>query len=407
MENFTAIKISDRVYWVGAIDWALRNFHGYQAEAGSTYNAFLILGEEPILVDTVKEAFFDEMVSRIRSVIDPKKIVHLISNHSEMDHSGALLKAMALISPKQILASKMGHQGLRAHFHFDEKITEITQGEQMTLGDTQLTFLETRMLHWPDSMFTFVHNDGVLFSQDAFGMHLATSQLFADKHDRYILRKEAGSYYANILMPYAKLVSKLLSSPLLDKLDIKLIAPDHGPLWRNSKDVQWILDLYKQWSVPRYYQKAVIVYDTMWQSTAKMASVIADGVMSEGVEVKLLPMSGSYRSDIADELLEAGAFLVGTPTLNKQMFPTIADMLCYIKGLEPKSLLAQAFGSYGWNADGASQVQTILKEMGLTMVNDEPLNVQYVPQEKDLELCHKIGQTVAKRLIDMKSGNAI
>ncbi len=406
MKSFEAIKISDRVYWVGAIDWALRNFHGYQTPEGSTYNAFLILGDEPILVDTVKEQFFDEMMSRIRSVIDPTKITHIISNHSEMDHSGCLVKAIELISPKKILASKMGHTALKAHFHFDADITEITQGEQMTLGDTQLTFLETRMLHWPDSMFTFVGNDGVLFSQDAFGMHLATSQLFADEHDHHILRQEASTYFANILMPYAKVVAKLLSSPLLDKLDVKLIAPDHGPLWRSGEDIQWIFDLYKQWSEQRYYQKAVIIYDTMWQSTAKMARVIADGIMSEGVEVKVLPIDGSYRSDIATELLEAGAFLVGTPTINKQMFPTIADMLCYIKGLEPTSLLSQAFGSHGCGGEGALQVQVILKDMGLTMFQDEPLKVQYVPEENDLVFCREFGQSVAKKLIAISSHGA-
>ncbi len=402
MEKFEAVKISDRIYWVGAIDWELRNFHGYKTPHGSTYNAYLILGTEPILVDTVKLPFFDEMMARIRSVINPKDITYLISNHSEMDHSGSLQKVLELISPKKVFASKMGHQALKAHFHFDVEITEVAQDEHMTLGDTHLRFIETRMLHWPDSMFTFVENDGVLFSQDGFGMHLASTNLFSDEHGHESLKEEASSYFANILMPYASLIPKLLSSKAFSELKLELVAPDHGPIWRGSDEIKWITDLYMQWAEQQYYKKVIIVYDTMWQSTDKMARSIADGVRSEGIAVKLLSMGESYRSEVATEILDAGALLVGTPTMNQQMFPTIADTLCYIKGLKPKKLLAQAFGSYGWSAEGVAQVQGVLKEMGATMLG-EPLKINYVPRDEDLVICREFGIMVAKKLLEFSA----
>jgi flavorubredoxin len=397
METLKAIQISEKVYWVGAIDWGIRDFHGYSTSCGTTYNAYLILGEKPILIDTVKAGFYDEMMERISSVIDPTKISYIISNHAEMDHSGSLLRTIAATNVEQVFASKMGILALRDHFHTDFPITEIVSGESFDLGDAKFVNLETKMLHWPDSMFTYFVNDNILFSQDAFGMHLATANLFADQNDFNTLRVEAAKYFANILLPYSQFVINLLAKLPSFKLDFKMIAPAHGPIWRQQENINFILESWGNWATQKPSSKAVIVYDTMWHSTALMASAIADGVIGENVNVKVMPLSGSNRSDIATELLEAGALIVGSPTLNQQMFPTIADTLCYLKGLKRKNLIGQAFGSYGWGGEAIKLIQSELTQMGVNLVADA-VNVKYVPRPDALAKCRVLGQEIGKKL---------
>lgn len=397
MTAHNAIKISENVYWVGAIDWALRDFHGYTTSRGTTYNAYLIMGEKPILIDTVKAPFFDEMMARIKSVIDPEKIEYIISNHAEMDHSGSLVRTIEAIKPEKVFASKMGNAALQEHFQLEFPITEIKSGQEFTLGNSKFIAVETRMLHWPDSMFTFYANDGMLFSQDGFGMHLATSNLFADQNPKDIMEHEAAKYYANILLPYSNFVSRLFDSLPSLNLDIKYIAPDHGPIWNTPENIKFILDKWQMWASQRYYNKAVIIYDTMWNSTAKMAASIADGIAAKGTITKILPMSGSNRSDIITEILDAGALVVGSPTLNQQMFPTVAEILCYVKGLKPKNLVGQAFGSFGWSGEAVKLIQAELREIQVELVA-ESVNIKYVPTETDLISCNKMGQNIALAL---------
>ncbi len=397
MTAFTARKVSDNVYWVGAIDWSLRDFHGYKTTRGSTYNAYLIMGKEPVLIDTVKAPFFNEMMERIRSVIEPEKIQYIISNHAEMDHSGCLERAIEVIQPKEVFASKMGISALREHFHFDQPITAIKSGEEFMLGDAKLIAIETRMLHWPDSMFTFYANDGVLFSQDGFGMHLATTKLFVDENDPDIVHYEAAKYYANILLVYSSFTKRLLESLPKLNLDIKYIAPDHGPIWRRPEDIQFIMEKWQEWADQRFYNKAVIIYDTMWGSTAAMANSIAEGIAEQGTTVKVMPMAGSHRSEIITEILDAGALLIGSPTINNQMFPSIAEVLCYIKGLKPLNLIGQAFGSFGWSGEAVKLVQDELQNMHVDLTG-EPINIKYVPENSDLAKCRELGATIATEL---------
>lgn len=397
MQFLNAIKISENIYWVGAIDWELRNFHGYATTNASTYNAFLILGEKPILIDTVKAPFYQEMLTRISSVIEPQKIKYIISNHSEMDHSGSLPQIIKMINPEKVFVSKVAMQALQDHFHLDYNFTPITDNETFQLGNIKLKCLETKMLHWPESMMTFCENDGVLFSQDGFGMHLATTKLYSDLNDFCIVSYEAAKYYANILLPYSSFVSKFIDKMSVLKLDIKIIAPDHGPLWRTKEHINWIVQSWKKWAEQRYYAKAVILYDTMWNSTFLMAQAIADGLVSEGIAVKVMNATLNSRSDIITEILEAGAFLVGSPTLNQQIFPSLADHLCYIRGLKPKNLVGQVFSSYGW-ADSATRLLTEeMQSIGVELV-DQPINVRYVPTEKVLHKCHILGEKVAQAL---------
>jgi len=263
MSSFSAVKISEHIYWVGAIDWELRNFHGYSTQRGTTYNAFLILGEEPILIDTVKAPFFHEMMERISSVIAPEKIKYIVSNHAEMDHSGSLPEAIKLMQPEKIFASKAGVTALQEHFHFDNVITGVSDGEEITLANIKLKFIDSKMLHWPESMFTFCVNDGVLFSQDTFGMHFATTKLFSEENDPGILNFEAAKYFANILLPYASLVTHELDKINQLNLGIKIIAPDHGPVWRTQEQINWVWQHWSKWAKQDYYPKAVIIYDTM------------------------------------------------------------------------------------------------------------------------------------------------
>lgn len=392
--SFQALRISDHVYWVGAIDWALRDFHGYSTSRGSTYNAFLVLGKKAILVDTVKAPYYDEMMARIASVIDPKSIDIVISNHAEMDHSGCLPSVVHRVKPEQVYASTNGVKILADHFHDIGQLTSVKDGEVQELGGLHFTFYETRMLHWPDSMFSYLAEDDVLFSNDAFGMHLATAERFDDQVDDGILEYEARTYFANILLPYSTLITKLLAKVTQLGLAPKIIATDHGPLWRTG--IGKILGWYGEWAAQRRSNKALVVYDTMWGSTAKMASILCEGLIAGGAQVKELPLNAFHRSEIATEMLDAGALLVGSPTLNNFLFPTVADVLTYLRGLRPQGLLGAAFGSYGWGGEAVAQVAEILTSMKVEMVGD--IKLKFVPDQAGLAQCFDLGIAVAERL---------
>ena len=398
MSQYNARKISSNVYWVGAIDNEIREFHGYGTPRGTTYNAYLILGKSPVLIDTVKKQFFTEMVARIKSILDPSKINYIISNHSEMDHSGALPESIELIKPEKVFASKNGLEALNQHFVLPMEVSVVKNGEEIILDDTKLKFIDTRMLHWPDSMFTYYANDNILFSQDAFGMHFATYNLSSAGNNREIMRWEAAKYFANILLPYSSLVLKLLQHIAGLGINIKQIAPDHGPIWDNVSDIQWITELWRQWASQQPTLKSVILYSTMWNSTKKMAEIIANSIAQNGVEIKIIPTAYSHRSDVITELLCAGALLVGSPILNQELYPTMVDVLSYIKGLKPKNLIGQAFGSYGWSSDALNMLTREMKDrMAINMVGD-PIFVKYVPKQSDLVSCAELGKTIAAKL---------
>lgn len=392
---FKAIQITDHVYWVGAIDWNIRDFHGYTTRRGSTYNAYLIVADKVTLIDTVKAPFVDEMWSRISSVIDPSKISYVISNHSEMDHSGALPAALERIRPEKVFASAIGAKTLKDLMPVPGEITVVKDGETVNLGSAHVTFLETRMLHWPDSMFTYLDEDRLLFSQDAFGMHLATSERFDDQIDPSILEFEGATYYANILLPYSPLVLKLLDRVGTLGYAFDCIAPDHGPVWRT--DISGVIGRYARWARQQPTKKALVVYDTMWHSTEQMAKAITEGLLFGGISVRHLSMAANHRSDVAYEILDAGALIAGAPTLNNNLFPSVADVLTYLKGLRPANLIGAAFGSYGWSGESVSQVEFILREMGVEMVC-EPVKVKHMPDGEMLSRCYTLGVAVAKKL---------
>ncbi len=397
-QPFQARQISDRVHWVGAIDWALPEFHGYRTERGTTYNAFLVMADKITLIDTVKKPFLEEAMSRIASVVDPQKIDYIVSNHSEMDHSGCLPEMAARIQPEQIFASPNGVRALSAHFHRELSLTAVKTGDRLDLGNASLQFVETRMIHWPDSMVSFLDSDGILFSQDAFGMHLATSRLFADQNERSVLQWQAEKYYANIVLPYSPMVGRALAAIEEMNLPLQILAPDHGPLWRGSEDIAWIFEQYRRFVAQRPTAKVVIAYDTMWHSSEAMANAIAEGVERAGAEPRVLSLHSTHRSDLATEVMNSGGLVIGSPTLNSSIFPSLADALTYLKGLNPRNLTGALFGSYGWNRKGMGELQEFAGKLDLQLV-DEPLFVNYVPTDADLCQCVGLGEKVGREVV--------
>ncbi len=392
------VQIAEGIYDVGVNDWNIQDFHGYSTPLGSSYNAFLIVDEKIALIDTVKKGFEDKLLANIAQIVDPKKIDFMISNHAEMDHSGGLVEVMREIGEDTPLyCSKMGRKNLALHFPRDWNYHAVKNGEELKLGRRTLAFLETRMLHWPDSMFTYVKEDKVLFSSDAFGQHYAGNEKFDDVIGDAIM-PHAKKYFTNILMHFSPQVAKLLKTVAEMGLEIKMICPDHGIIWRS--DPGKIIDAYASWSRQEGIDKAILVYDSMWHSTEKMADAISSGLDEVGVEVRPMSLRKWHRSDVMTEVMDAKAIVVGSPTLNNGIFPTVADMLTYMKGLRPKNKIAAAFGSYGWSGEAVKQINQYFEAMKLEIV-DEGLRIQYVPDADALETCFQFGRKIGERIIRM------
>jgi len=387
------IQVKDGIYWVGAVDWNVRNFHGYVTHRGTTYNAYLIVDDKVALVDTVKEPFFSEMMRHIEEIIDPTEIDYLISNHIEPDHSGALMRVLEVASDAELIASDLGKKGLRRYFRDDLSCTTITEKPTVSLGSRTLQFVATPMVHWPDSMVTYIPEEKLLLSNDAFGQHLSTSKRFDDEVDHAVLMQEAAKYYANIVMPLWRSVIRAFK--LLDGLEIDMIAPSHGVIWRSWPDE--ILEAYQRWADGVASEKVVVVYDTMWGSTERVAKALVEGIASEGVEVQLHRLSETHNSDVVAEVLDARAVLIGSPTLNNVLFPTVASFLSYMKGLRPKSKIGAFFGSYGWGGGAKRAAEAELKAAGFELV-DSDLDFIFKPTDEELKMSEEFGREIAKRV---------
>jgi flavorubredoxin len=378
-----AQEIAKGIFWVGGIDWNLRNFHGYLTPRGSTYNAYLVIDEKVTLIDTVKHYCYEEMIERISSVIDPSKIEVVISNHVEMDHSGGLPQLMQLIPQTTVVASVAGEKGLREHYHQDWRFKVVKTGDTLSLGRRSLQFVLTPMIHWPDNMIGYMPEEKILFSNDSFGQHYASSERFDDQMPLGIVLEEAKKYYGNIVLSYNAMVSKALD--VVENLPLSIIAPSHGLIWRTH--ISQILKNYRQWSSNQTEQKALVIYDSMWGSTASMAQAIASGMESKGILTKLFDLKASHISDVMTDVVDSQYICVGSPTLNNNLLPTVAAFLVYLKALSPKSRVGLAFGSYGWGGQSIDQVHIGLKECGFEMW--EPICLKYVPQKGDLDNIQK------------------
>lgn len=390
------VMIAPDIYEVGAADWNIRDFHGYSTEQGTTYNAYLILDEKIALIDSVKKEFDDDLIDHIARLVDPRKIDLVVSNHTELDHAGSLARIMHRIGEdKPLYCSKLGEKNLRRHFPNKWNYHAVGSGDELKIGKRTLRFLETRMIHWPDSMFTFLPEDGILFSSDGFGQHYAGPEKFDDDIGDRIM-SHAKKYFANILLLYASHIEKLIRQVAEMKLDIRMICPDHGIIWRRNP--ARIIDAYLQWCRQEPLKQAVVIYDTMWHSTEKMAEAIHSGIMAEGVVSKPRNLRRWHRSDVMTEVFDAKAVVIGSPTLNNGLFPTVADFLCYLKGLKPKNKIGAAFGSYGWSGEAVKLIENELKDMNLDLVQPG-LRAQFVPERSALEACHAFGRKIGQAVL--------
>lgn len=392
-----AYKLRDNIWWVGAIDWDLRNFHGYLTQRGSTYNAYLIIDEKITLIDNVKYYLYDEMISRISDVIDPARIDIIVQNHVEMDHSSGLPQLMKLIPNAKIYTNANGIKGLKAHYKQDWNFEEIKSGDSINIGKRDLTFLTTPMVHWPDNQVTYCPQEKILFSNDAFGQHIATNERLVEEYHLSIALEEAKKYYANIVLPYSRMVQKVLQAAA--PLELEMIAPSHGLIW--TEHIPQILAAYTDWANNVADPgRALVIWDTMWNSTQMMAQAIAQGFENRGIKARMLNLQTNHISDIMTDVMDAKYICVGSPTINSSILPTVAAFIYYLKGLSPKERIGLAFGSYGWGGQSVPILQQMLgdpKECGFTML--EPIKTLYIP---DSETLKGITQNIESQLLKLQ-----
>jgi anaerobic nitric oxide reductase flavorubredoxin len=389
------VTIAEDIFWVGVVDWNIRDFHGYTTSRGTTYNAYLILDQKTVLVDTVKRTFGKELLRNVCDITGPEKIDYIIVNHVEMDHSSGLPMMAEKAKNATIIASQKGKEAIICHYGDHFKIQTVKTGDELKLGDRTLKFVEAPMLHWPDSMFTYIVPDKILMPNDAFGQHLASSQRFDDEVDEHILMEEATKYYANILMPLGSLIMRKIQEVSQLGVAPTMIAPSHGIIWRSNPSR--IVNAYLQWSEGKSKKKIAIVYDTMWGSTDKMAMSIAEGAVSQGVEVKLMKLRATDLTEIVTQILDSKAVIVGSPTLNNQMFPTLGYFLTYISGLKPKGKIWSFFGSYGWGGGAVRNMIEMARKAGFE-VHEPGIEVKYIPSTEDLKKSFDLGKQIATEI---------
>ena len=397
---FKAVKITDRLYWVGAIDWAVRDFHGYETTRGTSYNNYLILDNEPTLIDTVKYDFADITIKNIKTLIEPSKIKHVVINHIENDHATSIDKIMALSPKATVYMTERARKGLERFFDLSGwKVRIVKSGESLNIGKRTLLFLETPMLHWPDSMVTYVKEDKVLFSQDAFGQHIASSARFDDEFltcaSMWELEDAVWDYYANILMPFGQLIKAKIGEIVKAGLEIEMIAPDHGIIWRKGPGE--IIRMYLDMAEGKAAQSVNIIYDTMWHSTEAMAQPIAKGVNDEGLDCKVIKLRATPQSVAVKEFWKSRGTLIGSPTLNNLSFPSIAQFLANMRGLRPKNRIVGAFGSFGWGGGAVKEIYDEAKKLGLA-VFEPGLQVLYKPSIEDEARCYEFGKSFARKV---------
>jgi len=392
-----AVSVAPGVYWVGAVDWNIRWFHGpaYSTHRGTSYNAYLIVDDKVTLVDTVYAPFTDELLGHITEVVPLSRLDYVVVNHIEPDHAGAFPHLMKLAPQARVFCSPRAAEGLKKKFGGNWELNLVKTGDKLSLGRYHLTFIEAPMLHWPDSMFTYLQEHDLLLPNDAFGQHLASSVRFDDEMNAAVLLEEAAKYYANILWPFSPLVLKKLDEIERLGLSIRTIAPSHGLIWR--KDPGAVVAAYRRWAAGGAEPRAVIAYDSMWGSTEKMAHAIGEGLRQSGVPFRVYKMLVSDRNDVIRELLDARALLVGSGTINGEYLPTLAPLLDDLVGLKPAGKLGMAFGSYGWGGGAVKAMEARLQTAGIQLV--EPgLGVKWAPTPEELQACTALGKRVAERL---------
>jgi flavorubredoxin len=390
-------ELTKGVYWVGVVDWGIRHFHGHELSThrGTTYNSYLIVDEKIALVDTVWGPFQEQVLENIREVVNPAKIDIVVANHSEPDHSGGLPAVMRQTPQATVVVSPRGEESVEGHYHQPWKFRKVKTGEKISLGSCEMVFVEAPMLHWPDSMFTYLTGKEILMPNDAFGQHYATAFRFNDQVNQEELYTEALKYYANILTPFSSLVTKKIEEVLALKLPVKMIAPSHGVIWR--QDPLQIVKKYQEWAAQVPEKSAVILYDTMWEGTRRMGEAVGEGLAAEGVPFKLFPMAVSDRNDVITEVFKSKAVIVGSPTLNQGLIPTITPILEDLKGLKFQNKIGAAFGSYGWSGESVKLIEEHLTRCKIPLAA-QGVRAKWQPKPADLEECRKLGRAAAKAI---------
>jgi anaerobic nitric oxide reductase flavorubredoxin len=391
------VELKDGVYWVGVVDWNIKKFHGheYSTHRGTTYNCYLIVDEKVALVDTVWGPYSQQMIENIKKIIDIKKIDYVIANHAEVDHSGGLPELMKLIPDATVVVSEKGNESIFKHYHENWKFRVVKSGESISLGKNNLVFVAAPMLHWPDSMFTYLTGKNILMSNDAFGMHYASSGHFNDEVDMIEVYQEAIKFYANILTPFSDLVIKKIDEFKKLNIPVDIIAPSHGIIWR--KDPLQIVNKYYEWATQKNDGSVVIIYDTMWNATEKMAKAISEGLEMEGVKFKLFNMAVSDRNDVLTEVFKTKGIIIGSPTLNNGLLPTIKPILEDLKGLKFKNKVGAAFGSYGWSGENLKLIEENFEKARIKKLQ-EGIKIKWQPTKEELEKCVEFGRNFAKGL---------
>jgi len=390
-------ELKKGVYWVGIVDWGIRKFHGHELSThrGTTYNAYLIIDEKVALIDTVWGPFSEQLIENIREIIDPEKIDYVVANHAEPDHSGGLPMVMRFAKDATVVLSKRGLESVEGHYHKKWNFKTVGTKDKINLGKNELVFIEAPMLHWPDSMFTYLTGHNILMPNDAFGQHYATAFRFNDQVNECELYEEALKYYANILTPYSKQVIKKIDEVLSLNLPVDIIAPSHGVIWR--KEPLQIVNKYKEWAEQKPQKKAVVLYDTMWQATRRMAEAISDGLAEESIEHKLFNMAVSDRNDVIAEIFQAKAIVIGSPTFNRGLLPTITPILEDLKGLRFQNKIGAAFGSFGWSGESVKIIEEHLDKCGIPVVAEGVL-AKWQPKPNDLANCKNLGSKIGKTI---------
>jgi anaerobic nitric oxide reductase flavorubredoxin len=394
-----AFIINDRVTWVGKIDWELRRFHGdeYSTFRGSSYNSYLIRDEKTVLIDTVWKPHAKEFVENLKKEIDLNKIDYIIANHGEIDHSGALPELMKEIPNTPIYCTKNAVSSIKGHYHEDWNFVEVKTGDTLEIGKNKLIFIEARMLHWPDTMMTYMTGDNILFSNDAFGQHYSSGLMYNDLVDNAELYQEAIKYYANILTPFSPLVAKKIEEILALNLPVDMICPSHGIIWR-EKPLQ-IVEKYMEWSKNYSENQVSIVYDTMWEGTQRMAYAIAEGIkeFAPRFNIKLFNSSNTDKNEIITEVFKSKVLLLGSSTINRGILSSVAGVLEMIAGMGFKDKKAAAFGSYGWSGESVGIIEEGLKKAGFEIIHDG-VKALWNPDEDALEVCRNMGREIGKKI---------
>jgi len=390
-------ELAEGVYWVGVVDWGLRHFHGHELSThrGSTYNAYLVRDEKTALVDTVWGPFADKFLAGLREAVDLADIDYVVANHAEPDHSGALPALMRECPDATVVVSKKGAESIPGHYHEDWTFQTVGTGDRIRLGERELVFVEAPMLHWPDSMFTYLAPDGILMPNDAFGQHYATAYRFNDQVDQDELWQEALKYYANILTPFSPLVAKKIDELLGLNLPVEMIAPSHGVLWRDEP--LQIVEAYRAWAEQKGEVRAVVLYDTMWHATRRMAEAVGEGLAAEGVPYKILHLATTDRNDALVELFRSRGIVIGSPTLNNGLLPTVMPILEDCRGLKFRNKVGAAFGSYGWSGEGVGLIEEHFETCKIPLAGKGVL-AKWQPTEEDLGRCRDLGRKVAQAL---------